>query len=60
MWDCVEKLAKTAYEKGIDVLVDEDLTEFFSERLKDPNFKIDKYPTYNPREGGDFCFKEFI
>jgi len=31
--DCVEKLAKRAYEKGIDTLVDEDLTEFLSEGL---------------------------
>lgn len=30
MWDCVDKLAKRAYERGIDVLVHEDLTEFFS------------------------------
>jgi len=28
-WDCVEKTAKYAHEQGIDVLVDDDLTEFF-------------------------------
>lgn len=28
-WDCVEKVAKYAYEQGISVLVDDDLTEFF-------------------------------
>jgi len=50
MWDCVEKLAKRAYEIGLDTLVDEDLTEFFAWRLNDPDFKIDKYPTYNARK----------
>ena len=29
MWDCVEKFAKTAHKRGLDVLVDEDLTECF-------------------------------
>ena len=28
-WDCVEKTAQYAYENKIDVLVDDDLTEFF-------------------------------
>jgi len=35
LWDCVNKAAKHAYEQGIDVEVDEDLTElFFSPRLE--------------------------
>lgn len=59
MWDCVEKLAKRAYERGLDVLVDEDLTEFFSWRLKDKDFRVDKYPTYNPRKR-DRMFKDFM
>lgn len=60
MWDCVEKLAKRAYEKGLDVLVDEDLTEFFSWRLRDPNFRVDKYSTYNPKKDGPVFFKNFM
>lgn len=61
MWDCVEKLAKCAYEneKGLDVLVDEDLTEFFSRRLSDKNFRIDKYPTYQPNKLGSM-FQAFM
>jgi hypothetical protein len=62
MWDCVERLAKRAYKRKLDVLVDEDLTEFFTGRLNDPNFKVDKYPTYNPRDGDkeDIGFKFFM
>jgi len=52
MWDCIERIAKKAYEKGIDTLVDEDLTEFFFSKreLKAREFmeNLDKYPTYNP------------
>ena len=59
MWDCVEKLAKRAYEKGLNVLVDEDLTEFFLQRLKDKNFRTDKYLTYQPKRQGSM-FKDFI
>jgi len=60
MWDCVEKLAKRAYERGLDTLVDEDLTEFFTGRLRDPDFKIDKYPTYNPRKHQESMFDMFM
>ena len=60
MWDCVERLAKRAYEKGLDTLVDEDLTEFFSGRLKDPDFKIGEYPTYNPRKNQGSMFDMFM
>lgn len=53
MWDCVEKLAKTAHERGLDVLVDEDLTEFFGTRIiQHNNFDISKYPSINPEEEG--------
>lgn len=48
MWDCVDKFAESAYKLGIDVMVDEDLTEFFSFRIKDINFRIDKYVAYVP------------
>ena len=33
-WDCVEKVAQYAYEQGINVLVDDDLTEFFFHRAR--------------------------
>ena len=60
MWDCVEKAARRAYERGLDVLVDEDLTEFFGWRIRDSNFKIDKYPNYDPRSGGERNFEMFM
>lgn len=44
MWDCVDKLAKRAFERGLDTLVDEDLTEFFSYNIKNSDFRIDAYP----------------
>ncbi len=59
MLDCVERLARRAYERGLDTLVDEDLTEFFAWRIKDPHFRADRYPTYNPRRDGDSTFKAF-
>jgi hypothetical protein len=46
LWDCVERIAKRAYERGIDVLVDEDLTNMFASRVTHPNFRTDKYPTF--------------
>lgn len=36
-WDCVEKVAKRAHEKGINVLADDDLTEFFFWRAGIPS-----------------------
>jgi len=60
MWDCVQKLAKKAYERGLNVLVDEDLTEFFSGRISDPDFKFDEYPTYDPRKFGEQGFELFM
>lgn len=59
MWDCVERIAKRAYKKRIDTLVDEDLTEFFTNRIKKDNFQEDKYPTYNPDRNSCF-FESFI
>jgi len=50
MWDCVEKLAKKAHEKGLDTLVDEDLTDFFATRIKYCDIKTNKYPSCNLRE----------
>ncbi len=60
MWDCVERLAKRAYDRGLDTLVDEDLTEFFTGRLNDPDFKIDEYPTYDPRQRRGPMFDMFM
>jgi len=34
-WDCVEKAAQYAHSQGIDVLVDDDLTEFFFYKIRD-------------------------
>lgn len=59
MWDCVERIAKRAHEKGIETLVDEDLTEFFTNRIKDNNFQEEKYPTYNPHKAPGF-FESFM
>jgi len=47
IWDCVSKLAKEAHERRLDVLVDEDLTDFFQSRISEPLFKIDVYPSIN-------------
>ncbi len=60
MWDCVEKLARRAYERGIDVLVDEDLTELFPWRLKDPNFRVKKYLNANSKNGAQTHFEVLI
>jgi hypothetical protein len=50
LWDCVSKIAEASYKQGCDTLVDEDLTEIFPWRMKDHNFRVSKYPTYNPFE----------
>ena len=58
MWDCVEKLAKRAHQKGLDTLVDEDLTEFLflRDRFEKVRKSMDQYPTCNPRERSDLSF----
>ena len=60
MWDCVEKLARRAHERGLDVLVDEDLTEFFPMMLRHSGFRVDRFPSYNPRDRGESIFEGFI
>jgi len=60
MWDCVEKLARRAYERGLDVLVDEDMTEFFGIKIFKPSFRVKTYPTENPRERGERWFSMFM
>ncbi len=51
MWDCVDRVASRAYERGIEILVDEDLTEFFPSFIGPnslhPDFKVDEYPSHN-------------
>jgi hypothetical protein len=58
--DCVEKLAKRAYEREINVLVDEDLTEVLPAILNDPDFKINTYPSFNPHIYGADVFELFM
>jgi hypothetical protein len=60
MWDCVERFAKRAYEKEFDVLVDEDLTEFFTRRIQDPDFNVESYPNYDPKKLSSFMLDAFI
>lgn len=50
LWDCVEKVAKRAYERGRDVLVDEDLTELLTYRVLKEGFEFDKFPTFYPED----------
>lgn len=60
MWDCVDKLARRAYERGIDVLVDEDLTEFLAGRFLEPWFKVGSYPSYNPKQMSESLRIQFM
>jgi hypothetical protein len=61
LWDCVDKLAKRAHERGLETLIDEDLTELFSFRVKDKNFVLEKYPGYPiPKDVFKSSFEEFI
>lgn len=60
LWDCVERLAKRAYERGIETCVDEDLTELFVYRVKDSGFCPEKFPAFNPRELGEAGFEAFM
>jgi hypothetical protein len=60
MWDCVDKLARRAYKKGIDVLVDEDLTEFSFARFRDKEIKTDVYPSFRPDSIEGFVKDEFL
>ncbi|MFC1682515.1 hypothetical protein ACFL0X_02775, partial [Nanoarchaeota archaeon] len=48
MWNCVEELAKEAHGRGLDVLVDEDLTEFSVGRIWLKEFDPIRYPTFDP------------
>ncbi len=48
LWFSVDNLARRAYERGIDTLVDEDLTELLPARMKEESFRKDEYPSINP------------
>ena len=43
--DCVERVARRAYERGLEVLVDEDLTEHLPFCIEKPGFRIDRFPS---------------
>lgn len=60
LWDCVEKTTIAAYERGIDVLVDEDLTEIFGLVMRRSSFRPDTYPTFKPRSMGKVEFELFM
>jgi len=60
LWDCVDRIARRAYERGLEVLVDEDLTELFPGRIRNPEFKINTYPSYNPRKDQGTIRKMFL
>ncbi len=61
MWNCVEKVAQRAHERGANVLVDEDLTEFLSGRINFlPKLRTDRFPSYNPRMQGKTAYLKFI
>lgn len=62
LWDCVDRVAERAYNRGIHVLVDEDLTELFEYRFRQPDFKIGTYPSFNPhnQSGGEGYFEMFM
>lgn len=60
LWDCVEKMARRAHQRGCNVLVDEDLTELFGAVIRDENFRTDRYPNYNPRKHGSVMFDMFM
>ncbi len=57
LWDCVQRTAEAAYKKGIEVLIDEDITELLVWRMDRPSFKINKYPNI-PKEFNNEYFLE--
>ena len=55
-----EEIATTEQHEIAHVLVDEDLTEFFPMMLRHSGFRVDRFPSYNPRDRGESIFEGFI
>lgn len=60
LWDCVEKLAIAAHERGLRTLIDDDLTNYFTLRLADPNFNTDRFPSIDKKDMEEFEFLSFM
>lgn len=61
IWDCVTKLAKRAHERGINVLIDEDLTQLFFGLVRFiPDFKKDEFPSHHPTDFVGMEMKYFL
>jgi hypothetical protein len=48
--DCVDRVAKAAHNKGINTLVDEELTELFGYLKEFPSFHKERFPSIIPNE----------
>jgi len=48
--DCVSKIAKRSYERGIDTLIDEDLTDLFFNAIYEGEFEITFSPNDNSKK----------
>jgi hypothetical protein len=59
LWDCVEKVAKRAHERGIDTLVDEELTEVLALRTGDSDFTTATFPSFDPKKDGEVWYQLF-
>ncbi len=63
LWDCVQRLASRAYERGIKVMVDDELSESFGWLVSKNHFLIDRFPGANPKkynEDPKFGFSHFM
>ena len=49
LFDCVDKLAQKAFESGLHILVDEELTDYFLGYSGNDDFKVGIYPGYDHR-----------
>lgn len=59
LWDCVQRVAERAYQRGIDTIVDEDLTEQFPGIfLTNPSFRVKQPNSFDPsRFGADYLLE---